>query len=183
MYDSEGNLKLPFKILKTGVKIVSDICFLLIFCYLIFFIPMLFGYKMLTIEGYNSNASLKKGTLIYYQKVEPVLLVENDMILFKDGNDYKISTIHRVLAPKDSSSSDYSYQINDGNSQIKVKKYSKILGKVAGIKILYAGKYINYFNKHTGLFHFLIGIVALDVLVGSILSTIKQRKNRVKKKV
>ncbi len=164
--------KIPFKILKTIMKVVSDLCVLLIFLYLIFFIPLLVGYKMITVNDTDSDA--KEGSLLYYQKVDQRLLQASNLIVYQDGESYKISKIHRVEASKDNSS-EYSYLIEMGESTIQKMKYSDIIGKVAEIQIPYIGFYINYINNHKSLFYIIIGIVVIDMTIGNIILSRKRK--------
>ena len=176
MNQNQGKFIIPFNILKKCIQIISDLCVLFAIAYLIFFIQMLIGYKMLIMK--ENNRDIEKGTLIYYQKVDPIFLTNNNLIVYKEGNSYKISSIHKVIAPEDSSS-DYSFLINLEDGQVEKKDYSEIIGKVAGIKISYIGFYIDYMNNHKMLFYTLIGIIIVDIVVGNIISSMKEKKKRI----
>ena len=143
------------------IKLIIDICFILVFVYFITFIPYVVGYKSMVVKEKAANTNLKDGMLVYYKKVDLKEIRINDIILYQPVKGQYV--FHKVnnLVGEDIETNPDSYHSENPN----IIKYSKIDGKVTPFGIPYAGYYVQFFNHNKMLLYLLIGIIGVDFVL------------------
>lgn len=165
------------RLVKSLVKVLSNICYITIFVYILICIPYLLGYHPLVVLTGSMEPTYKTGSIIYYHKVNEDELKIGDPITFKLSNGTIVT--HRI-----NNIIDNEYQTKgDANETPDTLKltYENILGKVSKITIPLIG-YVAYF---IGKRPYLIGIAVLIMVSELILNNVsafdinkKERKNK-----
>lgn len=116
---------------------------LLLFLYLIVFIPIIWGYHPLIIVSNSMEPTLKVGGILYYHKESINSYKKNDILVFKIKNNI-IS--HRIIKINDNSF------ITKGDANKKIDSsnivYNQIIGKGTNFSIPYIGYYIDFIHRH-----------------------------------
>lgn len=161
-------------VLKIIVKILSYICYVLIFAYALICAPLLFGLKPEVVTTGSMTPAYKIGTIIYYKKVDLSEIQVGDAISYRLNNGEMVT--HRVV------------QIENGNYYTKgdannVKDAtpataSTIEGKIVGPVIPVLGYAVAYVNSHL----YVVLIIVAILLAEFLLSNLKRDKISVSKK-
>lgn len=157
-------------VIKNVIKIISDICFILLLVYFVHFIPELFGYHPFAIENTYQNVSFTSGSLIYYKKGKISDYHKKDIILYENYKDHNmISVISNI---------DDGYLYIENNLKLKLKD---IKGKVSTVYVPFYGRYISFVQKHQFLFYLACCVVIVDFLLGFIINSFQStyRKSRI----
>lgn len=155
--------------LKKTIHLLSSIILVLIFIYVIVWVPNVFGYKPLIVLSGSMEPTYKKQSIIYYKKVEREDIKIGDIITFKGNKNELIS--HRIVDIENDSFTTRG-DANKVNDIDKVN-YNNIYGKNINLNIAYVGYYINFVNTHT----YLVVIACVILIIDFILSNYKEDKS------
>ena len=158
------------KIIKSVIKIVSDVCFILLLVYFVHFIPVLFGYHPVAVEKDYLNIPFTSGSLVYYNKGKISDYHKNDIILYENYENHDmISVISNIDDGYLYVSDDIKYQLKD------------IKGKIAPVYVPFYGRYISFIQKHQFLLYLACGVVIVDFLLGFLINSFQStyQKSRI----
>lgn len=150
-------------IVKKIVQVLSWICYLFVFIYVIVCVPIIFKYKPLVVLTGSMEPTFKTGSIIYYKEVSQEDIKIGDIITFK-LNDSFVS--HRV-----NNIDNYLYETKgDANNTVDATriKYSDIVGKDLNFNIPYLGYYVKFINEHMYLLIFVAIILITDFLLSNL---------------
>jgi hypothetical protein len=158
------------------IKIFFDICFLIVLCYGILCIPLLADYHSYVVEDSLNEANIKKGSLVYYKKVQPTEILQDDIIVYKPAMEMIFHKVMRVIPPSDENTNntqDYTYEVEIDSYHKEYPNniaYKDILGEVAPIYLPFVGYFVNFIQLNMPLFYIIIGISAVDLLLSFLPS-------------
>lgn len=86
--------------MKSICRLLSVLLLLvLLLCYLPLTLPQLMGYDCSAVISASMEPAIKKGGLVFYRPVDPAVLKEGDIIVFRTSYGADMSDVtHRVLA-------------------------------------------------------------------------------------
>lgn len=155
--------------IKSVVHFSASIVYILIIVYVAVFVPMLFGYKNLTVM--DDNLTITKGSLIYYKSVSSIgELYNDDLIVFTSDGEYVIQRILNIKSGVIQTESIY----NDKTETYEVK-YENIKGRVASTYIPFIGYFIHFMKNNTTLS---IVVSITIIVIDFILSNSISKKNK-----
>lgn len=143
-------------ILKRLIHILANICYILIFIYILLVAPKALGYTPLVVLTGSMEPTYKVGTILYYHSVSENNLKVGDVITFNSNNQI---VTHRINGIKNNL-----YETKgDANTtpDAKLVEYKNIVGKIAPIAIPILGYAINFLNSHL---YVVIGAVIIMIL-------------------
>lgn len=127
-------------------------------------VPNIFGYKPLIVMSGSMETSIYTGDLIFAKEVDPSSLKINDIIAFREDDNY--ITTHRIIEIKEVDGENYFVTKGDNNNT--ADKHLVSFDKVEGIylsRIAGLGSVLMFLQKPFGL-----GVVLLIIfIVGLIL--------------
>lgn len=157
-----------FKTVKKIFGILSIICYLLIFVYVMLIVPMIFGLHPVAVYSGSMEPTIKVGSIIYYKEVMFEDIKEGDVVTcILSGEE---NSTHRVISV-DTGKRELTTK-GDGNNQAdKPISYSKVKGRVVkfsddGIfQIPYLGRYTTFVNNNLWLCAVVFVIIATNVVL------------------
>lgn len=160
------------ELIKKIIHYTSNIIFVLVIIYAVFWLPSIFGYKPLIVLSKSMEPTYKEKSIIYYKSVNENEIRVGDIITFKGSKNELIS--HRVM------------EINNGlittkgdaNSIEDINKveYKDIYGKNININIVYVGYYIKFINDHLYLVILAYIILIMEILFSNFNMEEKNEK-------
>lgn len=153
-----------FKIFGKVISIVLDIFFLLLFVYLLIFLPVLVGYKPFVMVDDLDEIHYPVGALLYYHKLDIETLHPDDVVVQKEGNNYQLLVV--TDADKE-----HAYVGGDIGEEDAISiPYKEIDGKVSGFYIPYLGYYVSFLSEHKIFVYIMVIILIADFFIGSFIN-------------
>lgn len=153
------------KVVKFILKVLSNICYILIALYFFVSFPTFLGYKPLVVLSGSMSPTYEIGTVIYYEEVAIEDIKEMDVITFSSGSDSNVT--HRVTG------------FIDGKIQTKgdanispdssLVQYDEVKGRVIDYKLPIVGYYIRFVNENL----YLVGIVIIILIAEFFIENMK----------
>lgn len=143
-------------IFRKIIGILANICYILIFIYILLVAPKVFGYTPVVVLTGSMEPTYKVGTIVYYHSINENEIKTGDVVTFKNGDQI---VTHRINDIKNNL-----YETKGDANEIpdaKLVEYKNIVGKVAPISIPILGYAINFLNNHL---YIVIGAVIILVL-------------------
>lgn len=157
------------------IKMFFDLCFLIVLFYGILCVPLLADYKMYVVENENNEIHYKRGTIIYYKKVNANEIYEKDVIVYQPAKEMIFHNVLRVINPNQEKLDSTDTEVKGYHYEVEVDSYHKdypnhiaydnLLGKVAPIYLPYVGYFVNFIQMNMPLFYIILGISAIDLLL------------------
>lgn len=140
-------------------NVIFRILYVLIFIYLLVFVPCLWGHKPLVVISGSMEPTLKVGGILYYEKIELEDFKTNDILVYKT-KDHIIS--HRIVDIVD----DGFITKGDANNSVDNNLINKnqVLGKGTNWSIPYIGYYADFIYTHKYLLYISLSIIVVDLL-------------------
>lgn len=161
-------------VLKMILRLLSNICYILIGVYFLVSCPSFFGYNPLIVLSGSMTPTYRVGTVIYYHQISESDIKEGDVITFSNDSDEYIT--HRVTEIKDGL---YETQ-GDANlsPDPKLVDYSRVKGKIAKISIPIIGYYIKFVNENLYMVPVVVVILLLEFLVENLKIFNKEKEDK-----
>lgn len=145
--------------LKKLKNIIFKILYILIFIYLLIFIPSIWGHNPLVVISGSMEPTLKVGGILYYEKIN-IEDFKNSDILVYELNNHIIS--HRIV-----DKTDYGFITKgDNNKSIDTYEvsYNQIIGKGTDWSIPYIGYYADFIYNYKYILFISVGTIIIDLL-------------------
>jgi len=150
------------KIIKIIFRVLSIICYVGMALYGLLYIPLLFGFKPMTVLSDSMTPALNRGDLIYYQATPREEIVVGDIVCFGKNNEI---VCHRVTEI-----SEEGHFITKGDSIESIDEgfldYYQIEGRVAPNKVPILGYVVRFISDNA----WIVAIVAVIIVVQVLLN-------------
>lgn len=153
-------------------SLIFKVIYILLFIYVLVFLPCIFGYHPLVIISNSMHPTLNVGGVMYYHKENFENLIKDDILVYK-AKDHIIS--HRIVEifPDSFITKGDANQSNDSF----VVNHQQVLGKGTNWCIPWVGYYVDFIYNHK----FLIYILAIYLISDLSIDCIKNFRKRNKK--
>ena len=159
---------MAFKTVKKIFGIMSIICYLLIFVYVLLIVPMLFGLHPVAVYSGSMEPAIEVGSIIYYKEVAFEDIKEGDVVTYILSGEE--NSTHRVISV-DTDKCELTTKGDSNNQADKPISYSKVKGRVAEIsedaifQIPFLGRYTTFVNNNLWLCAVVFVIIATNVIL------------------
>ena len=169
------------KTLRRAINIAGSVLFtllLLMMCFLVFFLvqsritggePSLAGYRLYIVLSDSMAPAFKAGSMVMVRPVEPESLKAGDIITFHDPAGGATSITHRIADVHAGDEPSFTTR-GDANNRDDAEPVpaGKVIGKVVGGAVPYAGYLMHWSRSKTGL-------LALVIVPGLLVIVLELR--------
>ncbi|MDO4729613.1 MAG: signal peptidase I [Candidatus Saccharibacteria bacterium] len=166
-------------IMKTAriiFRILSITCYAGIALYGLLYIPLLFGFKSLTIENGSMVPELNYGDLIYYQAIPREDIKVGTIVCFNKSEEVICHRVAEISEEGDYyTKADASETVDEGHLD-----YYQIEGKVAPNKVPIAGYVVKFINNNAWIVVIVAMIIVVQILLNLKKSDAKEEDEKKK---
>lgn len=137
--------------MKSLCRLLSVLLLLvLLLCYLPLTLPQLLGYDCSAVISASMEPAIKTGGLVYYRSVDPAVLKEGDIIVFRTSYGADMSDVtHRVLTNDYSARQVTTKGDANPNPDFSPIPYELVRGRVVKV-ISFGGKLAQFLTSDSG---------------------------------
>lgn len=139
-------------------NIILKIIYILIFIYLLIFVPSFFGHKPLVVISGSMESTLKVGGILYYSQEDLDNFKKGDILVYKKD---KHIISHRIVSRQDNCF----ITKGDANNTVdsSLVQENQILGKGTNWSIPYIGYYANFIYTHKYILFLSVMVIIVDL--------------------